>query len=387
MQAHTLNSDCFCLELDTADVSRRALTAAHPVFLPASMRAEIVALVTEIDAALDQMRTVSPATRAAAVFNSFDFHMTAPDADQAGGPKLIEINVNAGGAFLQPEIARLAQQSRLGSALGGRMEAAFAPALVLIDTWRHTRARHAHTHRPPRMAIVDADIAHQPLRADMQAAQMQLGARGVPCEIVDLADLQIEDGQLIGPEGVIDMVYNRHCDFDLTRPESAVLRQAHADGLALVAPNPDVFEAWGDKDWLLELSALQDRPAAILAANELTKDSAPALWAQRKSLVFKPLSGFGSQGVYRGDKISRTRFEALVDAGYLAQEKAEPMTRIQPVDGQRRRFKSDIRVWTQGGKVLHMAARLYAGQVMGMRAKHEGFAPIIWLKDDDNACC
>jgi hypothetical protein len=382
MNTHALNTDCFCLELGTADT---ALSAAHPVFLPAQVRAELLAAVADIDVALDGLRSVSAAAQAAAVFNSFDFHLTAPEATQSGGPKLIEINVNAGGAFLQPAIGLAARQTRLGAALGGRMEGAFAPALVLIDAWR--KARPEQSHRAPRVAIVDADIAEQPLLADMQAAQAQLGARGVYCTLVDLADLRIEDGQLVGPEGVIDMVYNRHCDFDLTRPESAALRRAHAEGLALVAPNPDVFAAWGKKDWLLKLAALDDRPAAVLAANALTNETAPALWTQRKSLVFKPLSGFGSQGVYRGDKISRTRFEALIDAGYLAQEKAEPMTRIQPVDGQRQRFKSDIRVWTQGGKPLHMAARLYAGQVMGMRAKHEGFAPIIWLKDDDNACC
>lgn len=384
---HALNSDCFCLELGADDATRSALTAAHPVFLPAALRAEIVSSVDEIDAALNALRPVSEVTQAAAVFNSFDFHLTAPDSSKTGGPKLIEINVNAGGAFLQPDIARMAQQTRFGAALGGRMEAAFAPALVLIDAWRRTRPDHEQSHRAPRLAIVDADIANQPLRADMLAAQAQLSARGVYCEIVDLKDLRIKDGQLVGPGGVIDMVYNRHCDFDLSQSESAVLRRAYAEDLALVAPNPDVFDAWGEKDWLLRLSAMKDRPAAVLSATALTTEAAPALWEQRKLLVFKPLSGFGSRGVYRGDKISRTRFNALIDAGYLAQEKAEPMTRIQPVDGQRRRFKSDIRVWTQGGKPLHMAARLYSGQVMGMRAKHEGFAPIIWLKEDDNACC
>lgn len=385
MNALALNTDCFCLELGTANATRPALAAAHPVFLPALVRADILASVAQIDAALDLLRPVTAATRSAAVFNSFDFHLTAPGTPHTGGPKLIEINVNAGGAFLQPAIGRIARQSMPGATLGGWMEAEFAPALVLIDAWR--KAHPDRSHHAPRLAIIDADVFNQPLLADMRAAQIQLGARGVNCQIVDLADLRIENGRLVGPGGVIDMVYNRHCDFDLSEPTSAVLRRAHAEKLALIAPNPDVFAAWGEKKLLLKLARMKDRPAAVLSADEVTRSTAPGLWNQRKSLVFKPLSGFGSRGVYRGDKISRTRFETLIDAGYLAQEKAEPMTRIQPVDGQRRRFKSDIRVWTQGGKPLHMAARLYAGQVMGMRDKNAGFAPIIWLEDDDNACC
>ena len=80
------------------------------------------------------------------------------------------------------------------------------------------------------------------------------------------------------------------------------------------------------------------------------------------------------------DKLTSVRWPLLLDQGYLAQAYAEPMPRTMPTSAGVRRFKSDIRIWTLGTEPLHMAARLYSGQVMGMKREAEGFAPIVWIE-------
>jgi hypothetical protein len=86
--------------------------------------------------------------------------------------------------------------------------------------------------------------------------------------------------------------------------------------------------------------------------------------------------------VLLGAKISRRRFDALVDAGYIAQAYAPPLLRLARVGGETARVKADIRMWTHGYTPWYAAARLYRGQVSGMRQPGEGFAPIIWLEGE-----
>ena len=43
-------------------------------------------------------------------------------------------------------------------------------------------------------------------------------------------------------------------------------------------------------------------------------------------------------------------------------------------------LKSDIRVWTHGSEPLHIAARLFSGQVTSLRGETAGFAPIYWVE-------
>ena len=62
-------------------------------------------------------------------------------------------------------------------------------------------------------------------------------------------------------------------------------------------------------------------------------------WADRKQWFFKPASGFGSRGTYRGDKITRRAFGDVMRGDYIAQTIAPP--------GERRRGDSPGPVQTR----------------------------------------
>jgi hypothetical protein len=91
-------------------------------------------------------------------------------------------------------------------------------------------------------------------------------------------------------------------------------------------------------------------------------------WRDRKRWFFKPASGFGGRGAYRGDKVTRRVFADVMAGGYVAQRLTPP--------GQRRDFKVDVRNYAYGGHVQLLAARLYQGQTTNFRTAGGGFASI-----------
>jgi len=147
-----LNAECFCLplsdpalrtalaarlpvaDLDWPDAKLSGLTAAQPLFLPADLQADLFARIHAVGTLLlalagDGSRADEDrdARLAAAVFDSFDFHLTT------SGPKLIEVNTNAGGAFLQPLL--------LDALIEASTEPWFAPEQVLMDAFTFPGAR------------------------------------------------------------------------------------------------------------------------------------------------------------------------------------------------------------------------------------------------------
>ncbi|WP_300545592.1 hypothetical protein [Maricaulis sp.] len=363
-----LNAQCQC----TPTGPGLALTAPQGVFLPRRTQAGLVEATRAVGRTLRRLRPRSSAVDNAGLFNSFDYHIT-PD-----GPKLIEINVNAGGLFLQPAIAASVASAPAGclTRIGATHPA--DPVETILKAW----SRHAGSTPLRRVAILDEDPETQPLHCEMQAARHALGRAGIACDILDIGQLAFDGCGLRGPSGPVDMVYNRWTDFTWATPQSRTLRHAHETGAAFVAPNPQVWQAYADKALLVQLAADPDRPAAILDAEAVTHARADALWTGRKSLVFKPLRGFASRGVYRGDKLSRRKWQDILDGGYLAQALAPPGQRILTTAAGARAFKTDIRVWTHGDTPLYMAARLFSGQVTGLSGEAEGFAPILWVEDE-----
>lgn len=400
----SLNERCFCLPLGRPALEAAAaarlgaaaapeagatldnLSAGQPMFLHASTQQALEARIRAIGEmllAVARGRAEAAgrpfdreALLAGAAFNSFDFHL-AED-----GPQLIEVNTNAGGAFLQPLLLDAVTPSRPGGAV-------FAPEAVLLDAWARLRPGRTLT----RLAIVDEAPETQALYLDMRLAAAALERHGVAVDILDPADLKREAGRLVGPNGPIDMVYNRLVDFHLAAPQNALLRDAWIAGEVAVAPNPDVYRAFADKRLLAVLSDPQAvaalaaetgvDPALVLDAIPHTElvdcDSAARLWAARRDYVFKPAGGYASRGVYRGDKISRRKWCEILDAGYLAQRFAEPSQRFMRLAGGLAAHKADIRVWTHGVTPVFAAARLYGGQVTGFRGEGAGFAPILWI--------
>jgi hypothetical protein len=410
--ADRLNQSCFCITLDR-DALYRALerevgdtafcaafiqTRPHlfssvPVFLATQAVAEMSEVVAAIEAAARlpayRAAVLSRAPEIAQVdhgplgaFMGYDFHL------DGHGPRLIEINTNAGGAFLNALLARaqLACCREVDETLDVARAVDFEAevARMFREEWRCQRG-----NRPlPRIAIVDDQPEEQYLYPEFVLARQMLLRAGLDAVITDASLLRYERGRLLTGDLEIGLVYNRLVDFALDRPEHAALAAAYRDGAVVVTPNPHNHALLADKH---NLTLLSD-PAAIeslgLSAGQqsslagiprtilVTPDNADALWQSRKDLFFKPECGHGSKAVYRGDKVTRGVWAEIAQGGYVAQAFASPSERAVRLDGAVVARKMDVRLYTYGGRILLSAARLYQGQTTNFRTPGGGFAPV-----------
>ncbi|HUL94284.1 MAG TPA: hypothetical protein VLV56_18275 [Burkholderiales bacterium] len=316
------------------------------------------------------------------VFMGYDFHL-AHD-----GPKLIEINTNAGGAFLNAVLAR-AQHACCEEMLGGlrRSEARdfdAAVARMFESEWRLQRKEGT----PRRIAIADDLPEEQYLYPEFILAQRFLAMHGMEAVIADAAKLRFERGGLLFEGRPIDLVYNRLVDFALERPEHAALREAYLAGAVVVTPNPRIHALFADKrdltllsdpallrSWGASAEVLADL-SAVPRTVPVVPGNAQDLWRNRKKLFFKPAVGYGSKGVYRGDRMTRRVWGEIQHGRYVAQEYAAPSERVIEVDGATVVRKTDVRLYVYDGNILLTAARLYQGQATNFRMPGSGFAPV-----------
>ncbi|PDT90493.1 hypothetical protein CO669_09950 [Bradyrhizobium sp. Y36] len=407
-----LNRECFCITLDhdalCREVEREAgdreicaslarerpnLFSNAPVFLSEAVTRAMARIVRAIETVAEvpayQDASLSWAPPIAArnfgprgSFMGYDFHVGS------GGPKLIEVNTNAGGAFLNALLAK-AQRACCREVEAGLMRShldEFEPAVLrmFIDEWISQRGK----GRPGRIAIVDDDPEGQYLYPEFLLARQFFLRHGIDAVIADSRALAYADGELRFGDRTIDLVYNRVVDFSLEKPEHAELRAAYLDGAVVVTPNPHVHALYADKR---NLALLSDRallqswgvPADALQALTgvprtvlVTSENAEYLWTTRKNWFFKPATGYGSKAVYRGAKVTKGVWAEIIQGGYVAQEFAAPSERIVRLDGMAEPRKMDVRLYVYHGRVLLTAARLYQGQATNFRTPGGGFAPV-----------
>jgi len=328
---------------------------------------ELIAAIERVVAlpAWDACAKVGPgntaATRAAGVFMGYDFHL-APD-----GPQLIEINTNAGGGLL-------------AALQAGRDD-------VLAATVAMFRAECPHA--PKTIAIVDERPESQYLYPEFLGFQALFAEHGIDAILCDPSELMLCHGALWHEETKIDLVYNRLTDFAFVEPRHAVLREAWRQG-ATITPNPAHHARYADKRNLVALTDA-DRLAAwgvdaetrrILAAGiphteMVTAAQAEDFWQRRRQLFFKPAAGFGSKGAYRGDKLTKRVFEAIVAGDYVAQALVPPSTLSVATAEGLTLLKVDVRNFVYRGAVQCVVARLYQGQTTNFRTPGGGFAKVV----------
>lgn len=410
--AEQLNHGCFCITVDRpalaaafdrevgaegfSDALERThpvLFSSSPVFIPASALAEMTQVVAAVEAAAQlpgyreaALSWASPLAHRdfgpAGALMGYDFHVAAD------GAKLIEVNTNAGGAFLNAPLAR-AQRACCAPTLPQALDLAdfgAAIASMFLKEW----SRQKGAGRPRRIAILDDAPQTQHLLPEFELARALLQAQGFDTLIGDPRDL------VPGPEGLtlagqpIDLVYNRLVDFAFEDPAHAVLRDAYLDGQVVVTPNPHVYALYADKrnlallsdterlgDWGLEATHLDVLRTAALRTVLVTESNAEALWAERRQWFFKPARGHASKAAYRGDKLTRRVWNEITAGDYVAQAYAAPGLRNVKHEGARAELKVDVRLYTYQGDVLLTAARLYQGQTTNMRTPGGGFAPVL----------
>ena len=319
----------------------------------------------------------------------YDFHLT--DA----GPKLIEINTNAGGILLNGVLARAARtccKEAEQMAVG-----CWEPQVlddIVVDMFRRDWQSQRGDGRLETIAIVDDEPNSQYLALEFRLFQELFKRHGLEAVIADASALQLRDGHLYCGTTHIDLVYNRLTDFGLQQPEHKAMREAYATGVSVVTPNPHIYSLYADKRNLILLAdqaflksaQLQERDIATLASGIpqtllLTPELAPRFWTERNRWFFKPVAGFGSRAAYRGDKVTKRVFQEIAQGGYIAQARVEPSKRTNPQTGADP-LKVDLRCYVYQGHIQLMAARLYQGQTTNFRTPGGGFAPVFYAWND-----
>jgi len=412
--ANRLNQECYCITLDRKALNTslqdqlvetrnnpiganelNKLFSATPVFVPKTEIEAMERIVRAIESAAElplyQEQVLSWAPEIAAfdpgpigALMGYDFHLGSD------GPQLIEVNTNAGGAFLNVLLARAqkrccnpSEQSAATNQMLDRFEEA------VFDMFKQEWQRQSAVAMPNRIAIVDNDPESQFMFLEFELACQLLQARGIDTVILDPSELEYIDGTLTAHGQKIDMIYNRLVDFAFEDPDHVLLKQAYLEGAVVVTPNPRIHAMLANKQNLTLLSDTQtlqswglgDDDAEYLKKSVpttriVTKEDAAELWRTRRQLFFKPVAGYGSKGVYRGSKITRRVFETILDESYIAQTFIPATERSIKIDDVVTTRKVDIRLYTYGGKLLLPAARVYQGQVTNFRTPGGGFAPV-----------
>ncbi|MDP1998050.1 MAG: hypothetical protein Q8K22_00445 [Rhodoferax sp.] len=418
--ADTLNQHCYCRTLsrellreeleshagvpglmDSITQTRPHLFSSTVVFLSGEMADRIAQTIAAIErvAALSAYQAQALARAPAVAHHNFgpigacmgyDFHLSPT------GPRLIEINTNAGGALLNVALAR-AQQScceAMDLALGpvappDTLEAEFFE--MFMAEWRRQRG-----DMPLRTVLIVDDAPDvQYLAPEFALFQHLFERHGVTARISDPAGLTWREGVLWHGEQAVDLVYNRLTDFYLAEPGHEALRLAFEAGAVVLTPDPRAHALWADKRNLVVLSqdevlagwgvSPEDRrllSAVVPSTRLVTPEQAEDLWAQRRHLFFKPVAGYGAKAAYRGDKLTRRVWSEILAGDFVAQALVPPAQRLIEVDGVLSDLKFDLRAYTYAGRVQLMAARMYTGQTTNFRTEGGGFAPVVVLPAD-----
>ena len=307
------------------------------------------------------------------LFTGFDFHVTSD------GPKLIEINTNAGGAFYGALIDQAARPAGTAD-------------IPAMGAWTRLFVQHFRSEWQlagkgdlRTVAIVDDNPGEQFLKAEFELARRMLEGAGIAATIADPRELTYKDGRLRHGDLAIDLVYSRLTSFSLDRTEDTALREALLAGAAVVSPDPRThallackrnLTILGNGDFLRE-AGIDERARetlidAIPLTTVLTPANAPELWNTRERFYFKPMNGFGSRAVYDGAKLTVatwTQISARTD--YVAQARVEaPRIDVPGHDPMR----YDVRTFAYGASPFMRLARVYRGQTTNFRTPGGGFA-------------
>ena len=414
--AATLNRDCVCVSVDRetlrhelevgegvsyADMchTRPHLFSDTLVFVgEVHLRrmADLIALIERVIALPAYRKRVfahAPAiarhiSSAAGVFLGYDFHLGVD------GPRLIEINTNAGGGLLNAKLLR-AQRACCGQQglqvpvwLGQTtLEAAFVA--MFREEWTLARGAAPLTC----IAIVDAAPGEQYLAPEFELFRELFESHGITALVVDPEQLSFhpsaEGGKLRYGTQAVDLVYNRLTDFALSEPQHSALREAYLADAVVMTPHPQAHALYADKRNLVALTDATWLAGIGLGATEqqlllntiprtveVLPENAEAFWASRKQWFFKPAAGYGSKATYRGDKLTKRVFAEISRGGYIAQALVPPSERRLRVDGVEQDLKLDLRNYVYRGAVQLVSARLYQGQTTNFRTPGGGFASV-----------
>jgi len=398
-----LNRDCDCFPITREKVNQSVLSltdhsemqnllaarenyfAATPIFIAPQTVADMQEQIAAIEGFMElpayqseifhrsALAAFAPTKATRGAFMGYDFHITDD------GPRLIEINSNAGGAFIVNAIQK---------AIGGPYQ---ETEQAILDMFQREWELSGKAGAMRSIAIVDETPEDQFHYPDMLLAADLFRRNGLAVEIIDAKELIYKNSAIFAGEMRIDLIYNRLTDFELKHPSHAALRQAWLDEAVILTPDPRHHAVYADKRNLTLLSDPEKHDAygasseqkdvlsRIPKTIEIDPKQADKLWADRKAYFFKPFDGYGGRAVYKGAKLTKKTWTHILQGGYVAQELIKPPVRLIGGLKPARQLKYDVRVYSYNGQLLSLAARVYQGQVTNLRTAGGGLAPIIQM--------
>jgi hypothetical protein len=409
-----LNRSCHCISVDQGALqqsletgsgasetfSRLQQTHPHlladsPVFVSREQVEQMKAVIAAINhvAGLERYREkvlqwvpdiAAPSPGPKGVFFGYDFHLTND------GPKLIEVNTNAGGALLLLHVASAQKAccSEVENFVTGRHDVADLK-LAFVDMFR----RELHAQMPGNelrcVGIVDENPAEQYLGPEFILFREMFARHGIDSVIADPDEFEIRGGRLHAQGKAVDLVYNRVTDFYLQTDSCVALSDAYKSGAAAFTPNPHTHAIFANKRNLTILSdaaclralgvnseSIRVLESSVPTTRLVTQENAAELWARRRQFFFKPCWGYGSRGTYKGAKLTKKTWASILVADYIAQELVLPSERLVVVDGDQRSMKLDVRCYVYDGEIQLLGARMYRGQTTNFRTDGGGLAAV-----------
>ena len=373
------------------------MLAKHPVFV-AQRHIDTMNELIQTITALSQDRQyqslleqklpsiASYPTTAKGVLFGYDFHLTPH------GPKLIEVNTNAGAAFFN-HILNQSQQACCRTC-HSLMRSPVEESKLFEDRLLDMFLNEFNLEHPGRslktIAIVDENPEEQFLYPEFCLFRSMFESAGIQVFIAGPSELSYDDSQILYGNTKIDLIYNRHTDFYLEAPNLEHIRSAYLKQHVVLSPNPRVYgltadkrlmSYWSDPEFLSQLNLSQKTKNLLRNTIPFTTEVSPAnvdfLWQKRKQFFFKPATGFGSRAAYNGAKLTKKTWASIVSSGkYIAQEFVPPTIRVCEHEGEAKTFKIDLRNYVYNGNNLMVSARLYRGQTTNMKTPGGGFATV-----------
>ncbi|EIC28622.1 hypothetical protein Metal_0791 [Methylomicrobium album BG8] len=352
-----------------ADLSRRDLRRMINVVRLLHKLSENAGYRNYLESLLPASARFDPGNQA--VMMGYDFHVSET------GPKLIEVNTNAGGIWYA-NLSHDPMAVEFSARVGSKLLKTFCDDYGLF--------RRNAVARPERIVILDENPTGQPLYSEMRIFVLMFEKAGIEAVIAPPEAIETQASGLSLGGKPVEMIYNRHCDFYLNASPLDHIREAYLKRQVCLSPNPRAYGLLADKRRMMlwcrpvlmrgfgladaELSILAETIPETLLLRELTADEA---WRTRKQWVFKPDTGYASRGVYVGEKLTRHKLAELDPENTLIQRRIHPsMTPGAPQQA----FKTDYRLFVYRDRILGAAARIYQGQVTNLRTENGGFAKI-----------
>lgn len=322
--------------------------------------------------------------KARGVFLGYDFHLD----DE--GPKLIEINSNAGGALVNLLLAKAHSACHSCPCQLNFPNPAAEVEHAFIDMFLAEWHLEGHLQPLRSVAIVDENPEQQYMLPEFILFQNLFAKHHIDAVICDPTELSYRDGKLWYSNTTIDLIYNRLTDFALEEPRQQALLDAYLSGAVTVTPHPRNHALYADKRNLTLLTDPEflqaigvDRATQATLLHGIAKtvvvqeQDAELLWQQRKQLFFKPAKGYGGKAAYRGDKLTRRVYNEILRNDYVAQTLVQPSQRQLQIGEQPVELKLDLRHYVYNGQTQSTCARLYQGQTTNFRTPGGGFAQVV----------